>query len=102
MNEKFKKDEEERHWAIPRAKVWVGLVSNVIHFILYIGINQFPLLLGFFLQPAYNKDEFFDTISCNSLERGSRNGHSRFSRPMKFGSEVFSCSVFLVHFCSDS
>ncbi|XP_023523871.1 protein decapping 5-like isoform X3 [Cucurbita pepo subsp. pepo] len=58
MNEKFKKDEEERHWAIPRAK------------------------------PAYNKDEFFDTISCNSLERGSRNGHSRFSRPMKFGSET--------------
>ncbi|KAG7031644.1 Protein decapping 5 [Cucurbita argyrosperma subsp. argyrosperma] len=58
MNEKFKKDEEERHWAIPRAK------------------------------PAYNKDEFFDTISCNSLERGSRNGHSRFSRPMKFDSET--------------
>ncbi|XP_022981670.1 protein decapping 5-like isoform X1 [Cucurbita maxima] len=58
MNEKFKKDEEERHWAIPRAK------------------------------PAYNKDEFFDTISCNSLERGSRNGHSRFSMPMKFDSET--------------
>ncbi|XP_022138505.1 protein decapping 5-like isoform X2 [Momordica charantia] len=86
MNEKFKKDEvwgylgkaqqmdisevaadnaigivlgdKERRWAIPTAK------------------------------PAYNKNEFFDTISCNSLERGSRNGHNRFSGPNKFDAET--------------
>ncbi|KAK9928361.1 hypothetical protein M0R45_025501 [Rubus argutus] len=39
-------------------------------------------------RPAYNKDEFFDTISCNSLNRGARNGH-RFSERMKMDSETF-------------
>ncbi|GAV84244.1 LOW QUALITY PROTEIN: FDF domain-containing protein, partial [Cephalotus follicularis] len=29
-------------------------------------------------KPAYKKDEFFDTITCNSLSRGSRNGHHCF------------------------
>ncbi|KAL6180866.1 hypothetical protein ACLB2K_047525 [Fragaria x ananassa] len=37
---------------------------------------------------AYNKDEFFDTISCNSLNRGARNGH-RFSERMRTDSEAF-------------
>ncbi|XP_062030298.1 decapping 5-like protein isoform X2 [Rosa rugosa] len=39
-------------------------------------------------KPAYNKDEFFDTISCNSLNRGARNGH-RFSERMRTDSETF-------------
>ncbi|ONI05578.1 hypothetical protein PRUPE_5G013500 [Prunus persica] len=39
-------------------------------------------------KPAYNKDEFFDTISCNSLNRGGRNGH-RFSERMRQDTETF-------------
>lgn len=61
-------------------------------------LSQSTLLLVFLLQPAYNKNEFFDTISCNSLERGSRNGHNRFSGPNKFDAEVLSRVVFLVCF----
>ncbi|KAJ0098318.1 hypothetical protein Patl1_22013 [Pistacia atlantica] len=40
-------------------------------------------------QPAYKKDDFFDTISCNSLNRGMRNGQNRFSERMKLDSETF-------------
>ncbi|CAL5440909.1 unnamed protein product [Camellia sinensis] len=40
-------------------------------------------------KPAYNKDEFFDTISCNSLARGARNGQNRFSERMKQDTETF-------------
>lgn len=40
------------------------------------------------MQPAYNKDEFFDTISCNSHARGTRNGQNRFSARMKMDTEV--------------
>jgi len=40
------------------------------------------------LQSAYKKDDFFDTISCNSLTRGSRNGQNRFSERMKQDTEV--------------
>ncbi|KAM1033856.1 hypothetical protein FF1_037298 [Malus domestica] len=39
-------------------------------------------------KPAYNKDEFFDTISCSSVNRGGRNGH-RFSERMKHDTETF-------------
>lgn len=40
------------------------------------------------MQSAYNKDEFFDTISCNSLNRGARNGQNRFSERIKQDTEV--------------
>ncbi|XP_044504277.1 decapping 5-like protein isoform X3 [Mangifera indica] len=40
-------------------------------------------------KPAYNKDDFFDTISCNSLNRGTRNGQNRFSERMKLDAETF-------------
>lgn len=41
------------------------------------------------MQPAYSKDEFFDTISCNSLNRGQRNAQYRFSERMKLDTEVW-------------
>ncbi|KAL5550093.1 hypothetical protein UlMin_000269 [Ulmus minor] len=40
-------------------------------------------------QPAYNKDEFFDTISCNSLNHGARSGQIRFPERVKLNSETF-------------
>lgn len=42
----------------------------------------------FSMQSAYNKDEFFDTISSNSLNRGVRNGQNRFSERIKLDTEV--------------
>nr|QNL13415.1 LSm14A-like protein [Dimocarpus longan] len=40
-------------------------------------------------KPAYKKDDFFDTISCNSLTRGVRDGQNRFSERMKLDTETF-------------
>ena len=43
------------------------------------------------MQPAYKKDDFFDTISCNSQltrGRGAINGQGRFSARMKLDTEV--------------
>lgn len=56
------------------------------------------------MQPAYNKDDFFDTISCNSLGRGARDGQNRLSERMKLDSEVslyeyFFWTIVLVNTC---
>ncbi|KAK3222631.1 hypothetical protein Dsin_009656 [Dipteronia sinensis] len=40
-------------------------------------------------KPVYNKDDFFDTISCNALDYESRNGRTRFSEQMKIDTETF-------------
>ena len=40
----------------------------------------------FFLQPVYVKDEFFDSLSCDALDR-SRNDR-RFSEQRKIDTEV--------------
>lgn len=41
------------------------------------------------LQPVYSKDDFFDTLSCNSLDKQSSNGRPRFSEQMKLDTEVY-------------
>ncbi|KAF7133517.1 hypothetical protein RHSIM_Rhsim09G0113800 [Rhododendron simsii] len=38
--------------------------------------------------PVYNKDDFFDTLSCNALDQASNNGRTRFSEQMKIDTEV--------------
>lgn len=43
----------------------------------------------FYLQSAYKKDDFFDTISSNSMTRGSRN---RLSARTKQDTEVCTCT----------
>ncbi|KAJ9554167.1 hypothetical protein OSB04_018212 [Centaurea solstitialis] len=39
-------------------------------------------------KPVYSKDDFFDTLSCNSLGNQSNNGRTRFSEQMKLDTEV--------------
>lgn len=46
------------------------------------------MILFLSVQPAYNKDDFFDTISCNSLGRGARDGQNRLSDRVRLDSEV--------------
>ncbi|XP_009768234.1 protein decapping 5-like isoform X2 [Nicotiana sylvestris] len=40
-------------------------------------------------KPAYNKDDFFDNISRNTVARGGRNGQNRFSQRMRQDTETF-------------
>ncbi|GMH26205.1 hypothetical protein Nepgr_028048 [Nepenthes gracilis] len=41
------------------------------------------------IKPVYNKDDFFDTLSCNALDMESQNGRSRFSEQLKIDTETF-------------
>ncbi|KAH7839415.1 hypothetical protein Vadar_003890 [Vaccinium darrowii] len=40
-------------------------------------------------KPVYNKDDFFDTLSCNALDQELNNGRTRFSEQMKIDTETF-------------
>ncbi|BFG30651.1 hypothetical protein CerSpe_169260 [Prunus speciosa] len=86
MNEKFKKDEVWGYLGKEKQSDQTERVDNsgTGQFVDdKEGSGQIPNT-----KPAYNKDEFFDTISCNSLNRGGRNGH-RFSERMRQDTETF-------------
>lgn len=83
MNEKFKKDE-----------VW-GYLGKANQNENTDGMQSATSgqKIGDDRQPAYNKDDFFDTISCHSVGRGTRDGQNRSSERVKLDSEVSICCI---------
>lgn len=45
-------------------------------------------LFSWFRQPIYNKDDFFDSLSCNSRDHDSQSGRLRYSEQIKIDTEV--------------
>ncbi|KAM1520309.1 hypothetical protein ACFX13_023421 [Malus domestica] len=80
MNEKFKKDEVWGYIGKDKQRDTTERVDGS-------GIGQCLDEKGPNTKPAYKKDEFFDTISCHSLNRGGRSGH-RFYERMKQDTET--------------
>lgn len=77
----------ERHWTLPGAKVWLGIISY---------ISWFTFLFCCVSLCCLHITRMYSDAISNSLERRSRNRHNRLSRPMKFGAEVLSYFVYLV------
>ncbi|XVF52165.1 hypothetical protein PTKIN_Ptkin04bG0242900 [Pterospermum kingtungense] len=90
MNEKFKKDEVWGHLgkANQNDKAEEGIEDNVSDQSL-VNKRGLGLLSNFDPMPAYKKDDFFDTISCNSQSHGARNGQGRFTERMKLDNQTF-------------
>lgn len=80
MNEKFKKDEVWGHLGKNKAKADDGLEFHDEDDVDVPEIDA---------KPVYKKDDFFDTLSCNALDRESRNGRTRFSEQMRLDTETF-------------
>ncbi|KAL8536579.1 hypothetical protein ACS0TY_011965 [Phlomoides rotata] len=88
MNEKFKKDEVWGYLGKSNQRENVEWTQNAASSE-DSGDNNPDLVSNNDPKPAYNKDDFFDTISCNSLGRGARDGQNRLSERMKLDSETF-------------
>ncbi|XP_008805944.1 protein decapping 5 [Phoenix dactylifera] len=88
MNEKFNKDEVWGSLGKSRRSIENEIGENPAHDDLEVeeGYEQDPKLDH---KPVYNKDDFFDNLSCNSLNRGSWSGRAKFSERMKLDTETF-------------
>lgn len=89
MNEKFNKDEVWGH--LGKSKIHSkdkdveGDVSDEDNY--YDGEDsELPNMEG---KAVYNKDDFFDSLSCNALDHGSNSGRPKFSEQMKIDTETF-------------
>ncbi|KAM7464388.1 hypothetical protein LguiA_032509 [Lonicera macranthoides] len=91
MNEKFKKDEVWGHLgksnkASSKDKIGDGNSSDE-----YDSEDEDDAELPKIdVKPVYSKDDFFDSLSCNSLDNQSNNGgRTRFSEQRKIDTETF-------------
>lgn len=91
MNEKFKKDEVWGSLGKEKqsAATGDGAEDNPIRHNAQAYEDYAPEPPKPGSKPVYNKDDFFDTISCNSLNRGGWSGRSRLSERMRLDSETF-------------
>lgn len=80
MNEKFKKEEVWGHLGKSKAKADDGIDSQDEEEVDMAKVDT---------KSVYKKDDFFDTLSCNALDRESRNGRPRFSEQMRLDTETF-------------
>ncbi|XP_042003956.1 decapping 5-like protein isoform X1 [Salvia splendens] len=88
MNEKFKKDEVWGYLGKANYREHMDGMQSANSGQGF-GDNKIDLISKSDPKPAYSKDDFFDTISCNSLGRGTRDGHNRLSERIKLDSETF-------------
>ncbi|KAJ6826181.1 protein decapping 5-like [Iris pallida] len=87
MNEKFNKDEVWGHLGKNKAQLREGDDDEEADYTLDEYSDESSKLDA---KPVYVKDDFFDTISCNTLDRGGRNGgRTRFSEQLKIDTELF-------------
>ncbi|KAJ6795770.1 protein decapping 5-like isoform X1 [Iris pallida] len=87
MNKKFNKDEVWGHLGKNKAQLRDGEDDEEADDALDDYGDESS---KFDAKPVYVKDDFFDTISCNTLDRGGRNrGSTRFSEQLKIDTETF-------------
>ncbi|XVE99984.1 hypothetical protein REPUB_Repub03eG0247100 [Reevesia pubescens] len=89
MNGKFKKDEVWGYLGKAKQKDKAEANKDDVSDESLVDKQGLGLLSKCDPKLAYTKDDFFDTISCNSQSRGARNGQNRFSERMKLDSETF-------------
>ncbi|CAL5399553.1 unnamed protein product [Camellia sinensis] len=85
MNEKFKKDEVWGHLGKSNKSHKEGDGNGTDEDDYQDEDNA--ELVKFEMKPNYNKDDFFDSLSCNALDHDSNNGRTRFSEQMKIDTE---------------
>ncbi|MBA0689267.1 hypothetical protein Goari_007002 [Gossypium aridum] len=103
MNEKFKKDEVWGHLGNSSKSHTKDKEADAVE---EYGsededdaeISKIQTKSGGVVQPVYNKDDFFDTLSCNALDNDLQNGRPRFSEQMKLDTEVMMHCLPLVIF----
>ncbi|KAL8531611.1 hypothetical protein ACS0TY_008272 [Phlomoides rotata] len=87
MNEKFKKDEVWGHLGKSNKKDKDGNESGSDEHELQDEEDaEVPKVEA---TSVYNKDDFFDSLSCNALDNGQNNGRTRYSEQMKLDTETF-------------
>ncbi|XP_011082178.1 protein decapping 5 isoform X2 [Sesamum indicum] len=89
MNEKFKKDEVWGYLGKANQRDKVERIQENGTSGQDPGEDNPDLVSDTEPKPAYKKDDFFDTISCNVVGRGARSGQIRSSERVKLDSETF-------------
>ncbi|XP_042033191.1 protein decapping 5-like isoform X1 [Salvia splendens] len=88
MNEKFKKEEVWGYLGKANQRENIDGMQSAINSQEF-GDDKLDLISKSDPKPAYSKDDFFDTISCNSLGWGTRDGQNQLSERVKLNSETF-------------